>query len=176
MLLSRDDSGSGSKTEQSVALLEQKWHVVSSKMEERKVSPQITVFDSWAWVVYLPNACNYHLVSVKTFRRPVHGTRSCRTDILRITFVLIKLSFLLLNSCSVSVSSCIDGASFCCYLLLLFIPFLPYQFRHYWLLLLSDGLTAHINHRIVFLLKNWVKLESLTWDWEGGNRACRKSG
>ncbi|XP_034505673.1 microtubule-actin cross-linking factor 1 isoform X15 [Ailuropoda melanoleuca] len=36
MLLSRDDSGSGSKTEQSVALLEQKWHVVSSKMEERK--------------------------------------------------------------------------------------------------------------------------------------------
>lgn len=41
MLLSRDDSGSGSKTEQSVALLEQKWHVVSSKMEERKVSPQM---------------------------------------------------------------------------------------------------------------------------------------
>uniref|UniRef100_A0A2I3MQE6 Microtubule actin crosslinking factor 1 n=1 Tax=Papio anubis TaxID=9555 RepID=A0A2I3MQE6_PAPAN len=36
MLLSRDDSGSGSKTEQSVALLEQKWHAVSSKMEERK--------------------------------------------------------------------------------------------------------------------------------------------
>ncbi|XP_056651159.1 microtubule-actin cross-linking factor 1 isoform X5 [Monodelphis domestica] len=36
MLLSRDDSGSGSKTEQSVTLLEQKWHVVSSKMEERK--------------------------------------------------------------------------------------------------------------------------------------------
>ncbi|XP_027720437.1 microtubule-actin cross-linking factor 1 isoform X3 [Vombatus ursinus] len=36
ILLSRDDSGSGSKTEQSVALLEQKWHVVSSKMEERK--------------------------------------------------------------------------------------------------------------------------------------------
>lgn len=45
MLLSRDDSGSGSKTEQSVALLEQKWHVVSSKMEERKVSPQNTVCD-----------------------------------------------------------------------------------------------------------------------------------
>ena len=43
MLLSRDDSGSGSKTEQSVALLEQKWHVVSSKMEERKVSPQSSV-------------------------------------------------------------------------------------------------------------------------------------
>uniref|UniRef100_A0A8B7UIR3 Microtubule-actin cross-linking factor 1 n=1 Tax=Castor canadensis TaxID=51338 RepID=A0A8B7UIR3_CASCN len=36
MLLSRDDSGSGSKTEQSVVLLEQKWHIVSSKMEERK--------------------------------------------------------------------------------------------------------------------------------------------
>ncbi|XP_072466054.1 microtubule-actin cross-linking factor 1 isoform X4 [Notamacropus eugenii] len=36
ILLSRDDSGSGSKTEQSVTLLEQKWHVVSSKMEERK--------------------------------------------------------------------------------------------------------------------------------------------
>lgn len=36
MLLSRGDSGSGSKTEQSVALLEQKWHVVSSKVEERK--------------------------------------------------------------------------------------------------------------------------------------------
>ncbi|XP_069934821.1 microtubule-actin cross-linking factor 1 isoform X35 [Oryctolagus cuniculus] len=36
MLLSRGDSGSGSKTEQSVALLEQKWRVVSSKMEERK--------------------------------------------------------------------------------------------------------------------------------------------
>lgn len=48
MLLSRDDSGSGSKTEQSVALLEQKWHVVSSKMEERKVSPQNTVCDYWA--------------------------------------------------------------------------------------------------------------------------------
>lgn len=44
MLLSRDDSGSGSKTEQSVALLEQKWHVVSSKMEERKVSPQSSVW------------------------------------------------------------------------------------------------------------------------------------
>lgn len=37
MLLSRDDSGSGSKTEQSVALLEQKWGLVSMKMEERKV-------------------------------------------------------------------------------------------------------------------------------------------
>uniref|UniRef100_A0A670JRE8 Microtubule actin crosslinking factor 1 n=1 Tax=Podarcis muralis TaxID=64176 RepID=A0A670JRE8_PODMU len=36
MLLSRDDSGSGSKTEQSVALLEQKWGLVSMKMEERK--------------------------------------------------------------------------------------------------------------------------------------------
>ncbi|NWU65742.1 MACF1 factor, partial [Pterocles burchelli] len=36
MLLNRDDSGSGSKTEQSVALLEQKWCLVSSKMEERK--------------------------------------------------------------------------------------------------------------------------------------------
>ncbi|XP_044275357.1 microtubule-actin cross-linking factor 1 isoform X4 [Varanus komodoensis] len=36
MLLSRDDSGSGSKTEQSVALLEQKWGLVSTKMEERK--------------------------------------------------------------------------------------------------------------------------------------------
>uniref|UniRef100_A0A7N4P5U6 Microtubule actin crosslinking factor 1 n=1 Tax=Sarcophilus harrisii TaxID=9305 RepID=A0A7N4P5U6_SARHA len=36
ILLSRDDSGLGSKTEQSVTLLEQKWHVVSSKMEERK--------------------------------------------------------------------------------------------------------------------------------------------
>uniref|UniRef100_A0A8C5XAK2 Uncharacterized protein n=1 Tax=Malurus cyaneus samueli TaxID=2593467 RepID=A0A8C5XAK2_9PASS len=36
MLLSRDDSGSGSKTEQSVALLEQKWCLVSTKMEERK--------------------------------------------------------------------------------------------------------------------------------------------
>lgn len=40
MLLGRGDSGSGSKTEQSVVLLEQKWHVVSSKMEERKVPPQ----------------------------------------------------------------------------------------------------------------------------------------
>lgn len=40
MLLSRGDSGSGSKTEQSVALLEQKWQVVSSKMEERKVPLQ----------------------------------------------------------------------------------------------------------------------------------------
>lgn len=38
MLLNRDDSGSGSKTEQSVALLEQKWCLVSTKMEERKVS------------------------------------------------------------------------------------------------------------------------------------------
>ncbi|XP_061453828.1 microtubule-actin cross-linking factor 1 isoform X18 [Rhineura floridana] len=36
ILLSRDDSGSGSKTEQSVALLEQKWGLVSTKMEERK--------------------------------------------------------------------------------------------------------------------------------------------
>ncbi|XP_042296316.1 microtubule-actin cross-linking factor 1 isoform X3 [Sceloporus undulatus] len=36
MLLARDDSGSGSKTEQSVALLEQKWGIVSTKMEERK--------------------------------------------------------------------------------------------------------------------------------------------
>ncbi|XP_062818934.1 microtubule-actin cross-linking factor 1 isoform X6 [Anolis carolinensis] len=36
MLLGRDDCGSGSKTEQSVALLEQKWNIVSSKMEERK--------------------------------------------------------------------------------------------------------------------------------------------
>ncbi|KAJ7304445.1 hypothetical protein JRQ81_012006, partial [Phrynocephalus forsythii] len=36
MLLSREDAGSGSKTEQSVALLEQKWGIVSSKMEERK--------------------------------------------------------------------------------------------------------------------------------------------
>uniref|UniRef100_A0A8C3ER95 Microtubule actin crosslinking factor 1 n=1 Tax=Corvus moneduloides TaxID=1196302 RepID=A0A8C3ER95_CORMO len=36
MLLNRDDSGSGSKTEQSVALLEQKWSLVSTKMEERK--------------------------------------------------------------------------------------------------------------------------------------------
>ena len=34
MLLNRDDSGS--KTEQSVALLEQKWCLVSTKMEERK--------------------------------------------------------------------------------------------------------------------------------------------
>lgn len=79
MLLSRDDSGSGSKTEQSVALLEQKWHVVSSKMEERKVSPQNTVCDYWAWVVCLTIACNYHLVSVKIFRRPLYSTRSCRT-------------------------------------------------------------------------------------------------
>lgn len=38
MLLNRDDSGSGSKTEQSVALLEQKWCLVSTKMEERKVA------------------------------------------------------------------------------------------------------------------------------------------
>lgn len=37
MLLNREDSGSGSKTEQSVALLEQKWCLVSTKMEERKV-------------------------------------------------------------------------------------------------------------------------------------------
>lgn len=37
MLLNRDDSGSSSKTEQSVALLEQKWSLVSTKMEERKV-------------------------------------------------------------------------------------------------------------------------------------------
>uniref|UniRef100_A0A8D2QPW7 Microtubule actin crosslinking factor 1 n=1 Tax=Zosterops lateralis melanops TaxID=1220523 RepID=A0A8D2QPW7_ZOSLA len=36
MLLNRDDSSSGSKTEQSVALLEQKWCLVSTKMEERK--------------------------------------------------------------------------------------------------------------------------------------------
>uniref|UniRef100_A0A8C3FUY4 Microtubule actin crosslinking factor 1 n=1 Tax=Chrysemys picta bellii TaxID=8478 RepID=A0A8C3FUY4_CHRPI len=36
ILLSRDDSGSGSKTEQSVTLLEQKWNLVSTKMEERK--------------------------------------------------------------------------------------------------------------------------------------------
>ncbi|XP_075764822.1 microtubule-actin cross-linking factor 1 isoform X4 [Pelodiscus sinensis] len=36
ILLSRDDSGSGSKTEQSIALLEQKWSLVSTKMEERK--------------------------------------------------------------------------------------------------------------------------------------------
>ncbi|XP_053854696.1 microtubule-actin cross-linking factor 1 isoform X3 [Vidua macroura] len=36
MLLNRDDSGSSSKTEQSVALLEQKWCLVSTKMEERK--------------------------------------------------------------------------------------------------------------------------------------------
>uniref|UniRef100_A0A674JQ95 Microtubule actin crosslinking factor 1 n=1 Tax=Terrapene triunguis TaxID=2587831 RepID=A0A674JQ95_9SAUR len=36
ILLSRDDSGSGSKTEQSVMLLEQKWNLVSTKMEERK--------------------------------------------------------------------------------------------------------------------------------------------
>ncbi|XP_038613930.1 microtubule-actin cross-linking factor 1 isoform X2 [Tachyglossus aculeatus] len=36
MLLSRHDSGTGSKTEQSIALLEQKWQAVSSKMEERK--------------------------------------------------------------------------------------------------------------------------------------------
>ncbi|KAM8998498.1 microtubule-actin cross-linking factor 1 isoform 14-T14 [Ara ararauna] len=36
ILLNRDDSGSGSKTEQSVALLEQKWCLVSTKMEERK--------------------------------------------------------------------------------------------------------------------------------------------
>lgn len=45
MLLSRDDSGSGSKTEQSVALLEQKWHAVSSKMEERKVQCMIPMFE-----------------------------------------------------------------------------------------------------------------------------------
>lgn len=38
MLLNRDDSSSGSKTEQSVALLEQKWCLVSTKMEERKVT------------------------------------------------------------------------------------------------------------------------------------------
>lgn len=38
MLLNRDDSGSASKTEQSVALLEQKWGLVSTKMEERKVT------------------------------------------------------------------------------------------------------------------------------------------
>uniref|UniRef100_A0A452H7D9 Microtubule actin crosslinking factor 1 n=1 Tax=Gopherus agassizii TaxID=38772 RepID=A0A452H7D9_9SAUR len=37
ILLSRDDSGSGSKTEQSVMLLEQKWNLVSAKMEERKL-------------------------------------------------------------------------------------------------------------------------------------------
>lgn len=37
MLLNRDDSSAGSKTEQSVALLEQKWCLVSTKMEERKV-------------------------------------------------------------------------------------------------------------------------------------------
>uniref|UniRef100_A0A8C8SYV6 Microtubule actin crosslinking factor 1 n=1 Tax=Pelusios castaneus TaxID=367368 RepID=A0A8C8SYV6_9SAUR len=36
ILLSRDDSGSGSKTEQCVALLTQKWSLVSTKMEERK--------------------------------------------------------------------------------------------------------------------------------------------
>ncbi|XP_067390080.1 microtubule-actin cross-linking factor 1 isoform X14 [Emydura macquarii macquarii] len=36
ILLSRDDSGSGSKTEQSVAQLKQKWGLVSTKMEERK--------------------------------------------------------------------------------------------------------------------------------------------
>ncbi|NXD11395.1 MACF1 factor, partial [Nothocercus nigrocapillus] len=36
MLLNRDESGSGSKLEQSVALLEQKWDLVSTKMEERK--------------------------------------------------------------------------------------------------------------------------------------------
>ncbi|XP_042743801.1 microtubule-actin cross-linking factor 1-like isoform X2 [Lagopus leucura] len=36
MLLNRDDSSAGSKTEQSVALLEQKWCLVSTKMEERK--------------------------------------------------------------------------------------------------------------------------------------------
>ncbi|KAM7138681.1 microtubule-actin cross-linking factor 1 isoform 7-T7 [Macrochelys suwanniensis] len=36
ILLSREDSGSGSKTEQSVTLLEQKWNLVSNKMEERK--------------------------------------------------------------------------------------------------------------------------------------------
>uniref|UniRef100_A0A670ZXL8 Microtubule actin crosslinking factor 1 n=1 Tax=Pseudonaja textilis TaxID=8673 RepID=A0A670ZXL8_PSETE len=36
MLLSQDDAGSGSKMEQSVALLEQKWALVSTKMEERK--------------------------------------------------------------------------------------------------------------------------------------------
>ncbi|XP_019403110.1 PREDICTED: microtubule-actin cross-linking factor 1 isoform X16 [Crocodylus porosus] len=36
ILLNRDDSGSGSKTEQSIALLEQKWCLVSTKMEERK--------------------------------------------------------------------------------------------------------------------------------------------
>ncbi|XP_074832544.1 microtubule-actin cross-linking factor 1 isoform X4 [Carettochelys insculpta] len=36
ILLSRDNSGSGSKTEQSIALLEQKWTLVRTKMEERK--------------------------------------------------------------------------------------------------------------------------------------------
>uniref|UniRef100_A0A8D0G4W8 Microtubule actin crosslinking factor 1 n=1 Tax=Sphenodon punctatus TaxID=8508 RepID=A0A8D0G4W8_SPHPU len=36
ILLSREDSGSGSKTEQSIALLEQKWCLISTKMEERK--------------------------------------------------------------------------------------------------------------------------------------------
>ncbi|XP_029426820.1 microtubule-actin cross-linking factor 1 isoform X2 [Rhinatrema bivittatum] len=37
MLLNRVESTSGSNTEKNVALLEQKWHVVSAKMEERKL-------------------------------------------------------------------------------------------------------------------------------------------
>lgn len=119
MLLSRDDSGSGSKTEQSVALLEQKWHVVSSKMEERKVSPQNTV----QCVVV---ACNYHLISMRIFLRLVYYTRSYRIDSLRISFVLIILSFLPLNFYFPSMPSCIDGTSFYQYLPLLFIFFFPH--------------------------------------------------
>uniref|UniRef100_A0A7M4FD60 Microtubule actin crosslinking factor 1 n=1 Tax=Crocodylus porosus TaxID=8502 RepID=A0A7M4FD60_CROPO len=43
ILLNRDDSGSGSKTEQSIALLEQKWCLVSTKMEERKLEEALNM-------------------------------------------------------------------------------------------------------------------------------------
>uniref|UniRef100_A0A8C8SW40 Microtubule actin crosslinking factor 1 n=1 Tax=Pelusios castaneus TaxID=367368 RepID=A0A8C8SW40_9SAUR len=43
ILLSRDDSGSGSKTEQCVALLTQKWSLVSTKMEERKLEEALNL-------------------------------------------------------------------------------------------------------------------------------------
>lgn len=65
MLLSRDDSGSGSKTEQSVALLEQKWHAVSSKMEERKVQCMIPMFLSNLLTDCMYNNC--HLIYMKIF-------------------------------------------------------------------------------------------------------------
>ena len=86
---------------------------------------------------------------------------------------LYWLSFLPLNFCFPSTSSCIDATSFYQHMLLLLIPVLHLPVKtslpdtaHWWTL---NALWI----RFIFLLKNMFMLELVTWDWEGGGRACR---